>query len=62
MRLAVRQYGRLAGWLHVSEGSTLRLQDALGGDCVGSVSLHRWKTMGPMLPTSQTPIMRNRKG
>ncbi len=32
---------RIADYLHVSEASTLRLLDALGGECAGSVSLER---------------------
>lgn len=32
---------RIADWLHVSDTSTLRLLDALGGECAGTVSLQR---------------------
>lgn len=32
---------RIADWLHVSESSTLRLLEALGGECAGTVSLIR---------------------
>lgn len=30
---------RVADWLHISESSTLRLLEALGGECAGTVSL-----------------------
>jgi serine/threonine-protein kinase HipA len=32
---------RIADYLHVSESSTLRLLDALGGECAGTISLFR---------------------
>lgn len=32
---------RIADYLHVSESSTLKLLDALGGECAGTVSLLR---------------------
>jgi serine/threonine-protein kinase HipA len=35
---------RVADYLHVSESSTLKLLDALGGECAGTVSLLRDKT------------------
>ena len=37
---------RIADWLHVSESSSLRLLDALGGECAGTVSLINDKDEG----------------
>ncbi len=37
---------RVADWLHISESSTLRLLDALGGECAGTVSLQRMEDEG----------------
>ena len=46
---------RIAGYLHISETSTLKLLDALGGECAGTISIERDAEAGDNNGQSASP-------